>query len=296
MDPISRAFPSAHDGPVMVHSDIRGLVARLDIDVRKAIRELSRNNNLMERLVAHLVEAAGGRSLWIPAYNYDFCRTGHYDVERTPAQVGALPEFFRVHQAEWRTDTPVFSVTGTGPRPTSIPGDVVDPFGASSEFHQLCDSQGLLLFYGVPFSPTITHYVERTRTPVGPLYRYDKLFTGRIRYASGDERSVRLLYHVAPKGVTVKYDMPRLKQELLDAGVMKNLPPEFGRSYVVMASELAAFWAACLERDPFHFMDAACRPELERFVAGRGGRRLVISEFDDADFVPSDTGVSKAIV
>lgn len=279
----------------MVHSDIRGLVAHLDMDVRQAIRDLGRNDDLMNRLVAQLQEAVGGRSLWVPTYNYDYCRTGLYDVSDDPAQLGALPEFFRTKKAGWRSDTPVFSVAGTGMAPSSIPGDIVDPFGERSEFHQLCKRRGLLLFYGVAFSPTHTHYVERTATPVGPLYRYDKFFSGRIKYSATKERVVSLKYHVAPRGVAVKYDMPRLKHELLDAGVMKSLPPRFGRSYVVPASDLTAFWHDRLHRDPFYFMDATCRPDLERLV-GALGRRLEIADFDDGHFNSADPRTSKTVV
>ena len=294
-DAVASALSAEFDGPVLVHSDIRGLLAQLDIDVRKAISELGRNDDLMNRLVAQLQDVVGGRSLWIPAYNYDYCKTGRFDVRSSPAQVGALPEFFRTKKAEWRSDTPVFSTSGTGRPPDSIPGEVVDPFGEHSEFHQLCERRGLLLFYGVPFSPTHTHYVERTSSPVGPLYRYDKFFMGTIRYSDAEERTATLKYHVAPRGVAVKYDMPRLKSELLEAGVMKSLPPQFGRSYVVPASALTAFWHDRLHRDPFYFMDAACRPELERLVNAKG-RRLEITDFDDMHVDPADTRMSKTVV
>lgn len=294
-DAVTSALSAELDGPVLVHSDIRGLLARLDIDVRKAISELGQNDDLMNRLVAQLQEVVGDRSLWIPAYNYDYCKTGLFDVRSTPSEVGALPEFFRTKKADWRSDTPVFSTSGTGQPPDSIPGEVVDPFGERSEFHQLCQRRGLLLFYGVPFSPTLTHYVERTATAVGPLYRYDKFFKGTIRYSDDEVRAVTLKYHVAPRGVAVKYDMPRLKSELLEAGVMKSLPPQFGRSYVVSAFALTAFWHDRLHRDPFHFMDAACRPELERLV-GAKGRRLEIADFDDMHSDPADTRMSKAVV
>lgn len=294
-DAITAALSAEFDGPVLVHSDIRGLLARLDIDVRKAIGELGRNDDLMDRLVAQLQEIAGGRRLWIPAYNYDYCKTGLFDVRTTPSQVGALPEFFRTRKAEWRSDTPVFSTSGTGPRPDSISGDVVDPFGDQSEFHQLCQRRGALLFYGVPFSPTHTHYVERTATAIGPLYRYDKYFTGTIRYSDVDVRGVTLAYHVAPRGVSVRYDMPRLQTELLEAGIMRSLPPAFGRSYVVSAAELTAFWRARLHRDPFYLTTPTCRPELERLVEAKGGR-LEMADFEDPSAAPPGTQLSRAIV
>ena len=294
-DVATKTLSAAFDGPVLVHSDIRGLLAQLDIDVRKAISDLGKNDDLMNRLAAQLQEMVGGRSLWIPAYNYDYCKTGVFEVRATPAQVGALPEFFRTKQAEWRSDTPVFSHSGTGEAPESIPGEVVDPFGERSEFHQLCQRRGLLLFYGVPFSPTLTHYVERTSSSEGPLYRYDKLFKGIVRYSDTEIRTVTLNYHVLPRGVAVRYEMPRLKAELLTAGVMKSLPAQFGRSYVVSASELTAFWHERLARDPFYLLDPSCRPDLERLIGKKGGR-LDIADFDDCHFDSTDMTPSKTVV
>ena len=291
-DAVTAALSAEFNGPALVHSDIRGLLGRLDVDVRQFVSKSERSDALMGRLVDQLQGAVGERDLWIPAYNYDFCRTGLFDLRDAPAQVGALPEFFRTKKATWRSDTPVFSTSGTGRPPESIPGDVVDPFGDQSEFHQLCERGGVLLFFGVLFSPTHTHYVERTSSPVGPLYRYDKCFSGNIRYSDHEERSVTLKYHVAPRGVPVKYDMPRLKEELVAANILRNLPPKFGRSYVASVAELTVFWRERLERDPFYFMDPTCRPELERLVDAKGGR-LDIADFDDAHFGDGDTRMSK---
>lgn len=286
MDPVTAVLKDQCDGPVLVHSDIRGLLTHLNIDVRKAIREMDQSDELMDQMVALLQRTVGNRDLWIPTYNYDFCKTGIYDVQNDPAQIGALPEFFRQKRAQWRTDTPVFSNSGYGSMPDSIPGEIIDPFGAESEFHQLVQQNGILLFFGVPFSPTHTHYVERLATDEGPLYRYDKHFKGVIYYATA-KRPVTLNYHVIPRGITIKYDMPRLQDELLDAGVMRPLPDEYGHSYVAAAAELTNFWTEHIHKDPFYLLDMSVSHQAESLVEEKG-TRLSINDFDDQHFDGTD--------
>ena len=283
LDPISAALSKACPGPVFTHSDLRGLLTQLGPDVRTVIRELGEGDGLMRRLTERLRTVVGDRELWVPTYNYDFCKTGFFSVDDDPAQIGALPEYYRKSEADWRTDTPVFSVCGSGSRPASIPGEIIDPFGVHSEFHQLCERDGSLLFFGVLFSPTMTHYVERVATAEGPLYRYDKLFHGRVR-DSLREYDVTMKYHVIPQGVTLKYDMVRLQRELLEASIMRPLQPEFGVSFVVSARELIKAWGEGLVADPYYLLDDASRRVAEELVSVHGGHRLQISEFDDEDF------------
>jgi aminoglycoside 3-N-acetyltransferase len=248
------------------------------------IKELGQGDGVVRRLMERLRVIIGSREPWIPAYNYDFCKTGIFRVLDDPAQIGALPEYYRRNEAEWRTNTPVFSICGSGTPPALSPGQVVDPFGVHSEFHQLCRDDGLVLFYGVLFSPTMTHYVERVATPEGPLYRYDKLFHGEVWDVAGEVRPVSLRYHVIPRGVTIKYDMIRLQRELIDTGAMRPLDPEFGKTFVVSARELTEVWGERLSEDPYYLLDDESRRIATTLVSESGGERLRISSFDDEDF------------
>jgi len=286
VDPITRSLSASHPGPVFVHSDLLGLLPQLGPDVRRVIQELGRGDGLTRRLLERLRELIGDRELWIPAYNYDFCRTGVFRVQEDPARIGALPEYYRKNEAEWRTDTPVFSICGSGSKPSSYPQQVVDPFGIHSEFHQLCELDGLILFYGVAFSPTITHYVERVATTDGPLYRYDKLFHGEVQDSPSQSHPVTLQYHVIPRDVRIKYDMRRLQRELLETDVMRPLDPEIGNTYVVSAKGLTQAWHEKLSENPYYLLDDESRRTAVEMVSKHGGRRLQIADFDDEDFGP----------
>ena len=294
-DPITSALSEPHGGPVLVHSDLRGLLLQLGPDVRRVMRESGPGDGIMNLLMDRLNMAVGDRELWIPAYNYDFCKTGIYRVSEDPAQIGALPEYYRNNEAEWRTATPVFSVCGSGPPPTATTETPTDPFGVESEFDQLCQRDGLILFFGVQFSPTVTHYVERMATSDGPLYRYDKLFHGEVETSTSESHPVTLKYHVIPRGVMIKYDMVRLQRELLEAGEMRALGPEYGKTFVVPAQGLVRFWKDRLRTDPYYLLDSESRKTALAIVEEFGGSRLHISNFNDADFPPSGDSPTRGV-
>ena len=74
MDPLSQTLSRAIDGPVLVHSDLLGILKNLNIDVRKAIKEMDQNDNLMEEMNSMLQRIIGERDLWIPAYNLRYSK------------------------------------------------------------------------------------------------------------------------------------------------------------------------------------------------------------------------------
>ncbi|MEO7502166.1 MAG: AAC(3) family N-acetyltransferase, partial [Gemmatimonadaceae bacterium] len=151
-------------GPVFVHSD--------PFRVAQLVSRARDRESYLDAHLELLAEAAAGRPLWMPAFSYDFPQTAVFDVRETPAQLGPLPERFRLSRSAWRTATPIFSVAGTGPEPSIAWGPDTDPFGADSIFARLVAEDGVILYYGDTFHyNTIVHYAERF---FGPAYRYDK--------------------------------------------------------------------------------------------------------------------------
>lgn len=277
-DYLSEILPKLCDGPVYVHSDLRYVIESLGVDFRQVIHDPHSKDVILEKAIVQLENLAGERDLWLPAYNYEFCKTGFFDVENDPTQIGILPEFFRKNKASWRTATPVFSTCGNGKKPNVNKDSKIDPFGPGSEFDELLRRNGSFLFYGVAFSPTFTHYVERI-TDIGPLYRYDKNFSGIVKDGSVS-KEVCLNYHVIPQGHRLKYDMSRLFQELIDRQYMKSLPPPYRNSYIIPARVLASFWKEQIEKDPFYLLDGPSRQLFEPLVLSKGGR-LEIQDFEN---------------
>ena len=56
---------------------------------------------------------------------------------------------------------------------------MLDPFGSDTVFGLIHRADGVVMMYGAPFNSfTAIHYIERLSG--GPLYRYDKLFSGKV--------------------------------------------------------------------------------------------------------------------
>jgi aminoglycoside 3-N-acetyltransferase len=268
---IAELIGSMGSGPLFVHSD-PFRAARLVPPVRD-------RGAYLDSHVALLRDAAGDRALWLPSFNYDFPKTHVFDVVASESQLGSIPERFRTHAAEWRTPIPIFSVAGMGTQPRPAWGDSTDPFGDDSVFATLVQNDGVVLYYGETFHyNTIVHYAERLAG--GPVYRYDKIFPGRVVMNNRSEVEGSLNYHVRPAGTGLDYDWPRLLDEALAAGVCRRMDgaPEL---LVASARGLRDHWTSELAADPFALLDAETRKWAEPAVE-KLGRRFVLSDFEAA--------------
>jgi aminoglycoside 3-N-acetyltransferase len=262
------------DGPLFVHSDllIAGVFVEITFD----------RNQMLQRHIAVLEEAAAGRAVWMPTFNYDFPKTGAFDVRISPCQLGPLGEYFRTAVAAWRTDDPVFSVAGTKSRPElATASGRLDPFGAGSIFAELDRRRATMLFYGARFSSsaTIIHYIERKSG--GPPYRYDKVFRGVVSEGS-HRQAVEYVYHVRPLNHTLEYDLTRVSEDLCEAGLMRRVMWK-GRCVVqaIDAAVVCEFCGERLRRDPLYLLNESSRAWVEPALS-RLGRRFELTDFESA--------------
>lgn len=246
----------------------------------RLVKPVRDRNAFLDSHIGVLRSAAEGRALWLPTFNYDFPRTGVFDVRSSESQLGPLPERFRLTAAEWRTAIPVFSVAGTGSISQPRWGFQTDPFGEDSVFAQLVRNDGVVLYYGETFHyNTLVHYAERVAG--GPVYRYDKLFPGQVIMADGTSAEGSLDYHVRPMGTGLDYDWQRLLREALDAGVCRRL--ESAREVLAAsASQLCDLWVTAMRGDPFALLDDKTRSWAEPAVE-KLGRRFVISDYESLE-------------
>ncbi|MFL6618958.1 MAG: AAC(3) family N-acetyltransferase [Povalibacter sp.] len=237
----------------------------------------------MQFLDAHIdmiCHAGCERSLWMPAFNYDFPRTQLFDVKASESQLGPIPERFRTAASTWRTAIPIFSVSGIGYDPQPRWDFGTDPFGPQSIFAELVNQDGVVLYYGDTFHyNTLVHYSERASG--GPLYRYDKLFLGRVVMPDGSIVEGSLDYHVRPMNMGLDYDWPRLRNDAECAGVLRHLD---GYPEILAASArgLNALWMSNLDKDPFSLLDQPTRSWAEPQV-NKLGRRFLISDFETTE-------------
>ena len=263
---------SGPTGPVLVHSDL--------FRTSGAIRKVTSRHALLSAHTTLLRHAASGRSIWMPAFNYDFLRTGSFAPHQDASQVGALTEYFRTDQASWRTPVPVFSVSGTGHMPAVDSGPRIDPFGSDSIFARLDEQNGSILFYGAGIeSCTFIHYAERVAG--GPAYRYDKSFFGTMAGLSSD--SAELIYHVRPRGRHLDYDWSRLDRELVDHGLLRRSASRRFAVASIDAAALRAFWCERIAADPLYLLDEESRawvePRLDEL-----GRRFLLADFETGEY------------
>jgi aminoglycoside N3'-acetyltransferase len=234
-----------------------------------------------------LAQGMEGHDLWMPAFNRDFLRRGSFDLSADASQVGVLSEHFRTSIAQWRTWTPAFSFSGVGTQPRCASQPEIDPFGAESDFSQLVERDGVVLFYGAPFSSvTLLHHAERISGTL--VYRYDKRFKGRVFFPDGHTVSTSLLYHVRPMGMRMEYDWSRLLPDALNAGVCKTSKSNHASLIAASARRLVSFWAQRLHEDPFYLLDTQTvswvQPKVEAL-----GRRFEIGDFESV----GETSVSQ---
>lgn len=256
-------------GPVFVHIDAFR-AARLVEPVRD-------RNAYLDSHIELLTQSAEGRSLWLPAFNYDFGKSRVFDVANDESHLGPVTERFRTTAAEWRTPVPFFSVAGIGGQPRQLWGDDTDPFGADSMFAELMDEDGVILYYGDTFHyNTLVHQAERLNG--GPVYRYDKIFPGEVVMTDGARQSGRLVYHVRPFGTGLDYDWPRLLEEALEAGVCRRAE---GTPEVLAASarSLHDLWVNRMRQDPYALLDEKTRTWVEPAI-DELGRRFVVTDFE----------------
>ena len=258
-------------GPLFVHSDLFR-TAPLVNQTRNRSEFLNAHTNL-------LLEIAKDRGLWMPAFNYDFPRTHIFNLASDPVQLGPLPENFRTKNANWRTSTPIFSASGTGVEPLIPWGDNIDPFGKNSLFAHLIAADGVVLYYGDTFNcSTIIHFAESLVG--GGVYRYKKLFGGRVVYPDGESVWGSLSCHVRPLGKNLDYKWTRLQDTAVAAGVCVHLP-DFPGLLAASARHLSELFTTELIADPLSLLDHESRVWVEPMLATLG-RRFLIGDFESS--------------
>lgn len=260
------------DVPVLVHSDIAeavGILGGLGIAIDRS------------NLGSSIVEALGSllgvepNSFYFPAFNYDFGVSRVFNVDRDPVQVGGLPEMLRRSGYYRRTPVPFFSFLEPA-RSAREEQTVIDPFGDSSFFGELDRRRGYILMFGVDIRAlTFIHHIESS-VEGGPLYRYDKRFSGEIVEA-GVPRSCVLNMHVRPLNLGVEYDWEKIAQELIAGGAMWQ-PPAFKKMSLIFAPAAKDIMLRKIAEDPLYLLTGESRVRL---IDQMGGS---LRKLDRADF------------
>lgn len=217
-------------------------------------------------------------NIWMPTFNYDFCKGISYLVEDTPSQVGVLSEYFRRNIADWRTQVPIFSFAGTGQEPLLDISQIIDPFGTNSAFHFLYEKDALLMHYGSALnSTTILHYAERISNHL--CYRYDKKFYGKIITTCGEKIDVTFNFHVRPLGKHLDYDWSKIENDLFENNILLLYKEGRSRILICKIKELINFWIDRLTQNPLYLLDSDSKIWVEPLL-NKLGRAFLIEDFE----------------
>ena len=206
------------DRPIFLHSDsTKGFIAAKKLGAKIDPQHIAKS--LYEFLCG--LTPNQSQSLIFPAFNYDYGKTRHFNVDHDAVQVGVLPEWVRNNTNFNRTEVPFFSFLSQIDLDLKVDQDIcVDPFGKNSAFHKLLEMDANIHLFGAPISSlTIIHYVEQVTGP--PKYRYEKDFPGKI-ISGQSEKLCSFSMHVRPLGANLNYDFSRLESDLINAPILRK--------------------------------------------------------------------------
>lgn len=255
------------DAPLLIHTDLKKLGMPEGATNRQAIAE---------GWLAIFREAAEGRTILIPTFNYDFTGTRLYDPANTPGQIGALSAHCAQHHAERRTLTPIFNFCVFGDE--SFPhAPVAHPFSPASAFGTLFERDGAILFLGAGMvSNTFVHLVE-TAADIG--YRYVKPFPGEV--IDRDRRlPIDFAFPVRPRvpGAVVYGDLG--EAEMRAAGLLTDFEVGLTRGLAMGARAYHDRMRQRLAEDELYLLTPAARAIMTDLYQ-RYGRPLTLAGLEN---------------
>lgn len=119
-----------------------------------------------------------------------------FDVRRTPASIGLLPEMFRRTAGVVRSQDPDFCVTALGAAAAEIVGSAPsaeDPFGYDSSYQRMLDRSCTLVGLGVSLNTTsFIHAIDSRAQDAYPASPYEPtLYDATVTSADGVTTTVR---------------------------------------------------------------------------------------------------------
>jgi aminoglycoside 3-N-acetyltransferase len=223
--------------------------------VHSSLSSLGRVPGGAETVIRGLLAALGPQgTLLLPALSYEHANAAHplFDVQRTPSNVGLIPETFRVRSGTLRSVCPTHSVCGVGPLAGQLLGEhhLDDtPCGPHSPYRKLPGVAGQIVFLGCGLRPnTSMHSVEEV---VVPPYLFGAMIAYDVILPDGTQRAQPCRSHDF-RGWGQRYDRISglMSQQDLHTGLVLA-----ALTYIVDAR---AMWEAALaayRRDALYFVE-----------------------------------------
>lgn len=159
-----------------------GLKAGDKVYISSSLAPFFQWENPEEKILKAIRELIGSSgTIFMPAFNFDFCNSGQFDVNQSPSRTGALTEYFRNLPGVLRNWSPPFhSVCIQGPDARDWQEyQSSSSFGSGSLFDNLMKSDGVHISIGCGFHDGVVH-VHAVEEKLEVPYRYWKKFSGSI--------------------------------------------------------------------------------------------------------------------
>lgn len=206
----------------------------------------------LHRLFLECVRAVvgPGGTVLIPAYTYSLCRGERFDVRSSPSTIGAFPEFFRQQQGVVRSQEPILSVCGQGPKVKDLFEDLpCTCYGEDCLYARLvaCKAKICTMGLGLNWATFLHHIEEISRVP----YRYLKIFRGEMLDTLGQCKTVDWLYYARVLGRNAETNMRSLILQLSNEHASSHAG--LGRSGLDCIKADHYFYRAseCMRADPW---------------------------------------------
>lgn len=195
-------------------------------------------------------------TLLMPTFTYSAFRSEVYDPETTPSTVGLLTEVFRTQSDTLRSEHPIFSFAGRGPKAHELLHlDTLDCFGAGSFFDKMVQVNGYYLLLGTSFQSAATfmyHSLQKEKVP----YRFPKEFEAKI-LRSGRTESVQVPYFARELDSNVDCNRGRIETEAIEQNLVKRATFAGGPILLTRAQAIDSFICEKLRMNPYYLRDSS---------------------------------------
>lgn len=212
-----------------------------------------------------------GWTLAFPAFTFSFTRSGQFDRESTPSEVGVLADWVQQDLiGAIRTDHPIYSFVSVGPQATALAAcQSKTTFGDTSPFgvFEANNARIVMLGAGWNFCTPFHRYEELAKVP----YRLFKTFDGTIT-RQGDTAPTSAAMYVRDLTINAENDFTPLVYQLRKAEHITAAPLWRG---VVEATNMQAIKSsaeALLASDPFAFVGNAPQAQYRMEMAAEAAR------------------------
>ena len=251
------------------------------VDIFRSLKlDFTNKRNFFHRHLDLIKDITNSSRLIFPSFNYSFPQKKKFNIQKDKAQTDNFTEYFRLNFAKYRTHVPIFSSTFNDKINFQDNYRNINPFGKQSIFHYLYKNNGLIFYYGAPFSSsTFIMYVEETFKK-GPIYRYKKKIFGEI-ISNKIKKKVKFDFHVRPlsSDYHLEYDWNKIELELKKKNLMKYYKKGIMQFRAINIKDVTNFLHNKLKKDPFYLIDRKSKkwvvPKYNKL-----NRRFVIDDFE----------------